>query len=236
MRITLVLLTMATVAHAADQRECTAERKRAVALRQVLASVGETTPEYRVMMLKRIQEAEASANNCERAVAEQKRTDEARLAAKKREDAAAAQRAAADRFAMDEMKSEASFIRVVWSAYACSFEKDRDEVLSNPFATPEQKEQLKRAEIMLVRIHGVMKRGKLLQLPCRADTVAKLSFCIGDKGSTPGCGQAEMALMIRAEKEVIASVQVAPSAAPLTPAEQQTRGDDEDMHILQPAF
>jgi hypothetical protein len=236
MRIALVLLALATVAKAAGPDECAADRKRAAALRQVLASVGDTTAEYRALLLKHIQEADTAAIDCERAIVAQRRAEEARLAARKREAEAAAKKDAADRFAMDDMKSRPSFIREVWSAYECSFEKERDEVLANPFATAEQREQLKRAEAMLLRIHGVMKRGKLTQLPCRADAVAKLAFCIADKAATPACAEPGMSLAMRAEQEVIASVQVAPSVAPLSPAEKHAREDEDDMHVMAPQF
>ena len=234
MRIALALVALATLAHSAEPGDCPAERKRARALREVLASVGETTAEYRAMLVKRIQEAETAAASCQRAAAEEARAAEAQRAAKKLADEVAAKKEAADRFAIDEMKSQTTFIRVAWSAYECSYEKQRDAGLDNPFATPEQKEALKRAEILLSRIRSAMKRGRLAPLSCRADEVAKLAFCIADNGANAACGQSEMALLVRAEKEIVASGQLAPNPAPLTPAEQRAKSEEDDMHILTP--
>lgn len=221
----LFLLATATMAYATEPGQCAAERKRASALRNVLATVGETTAEYRAMMIKKIQDAEAAAANCERAVAERKRADEV-----------AAKKSAADRFAVDEMKSQGNFVRLAWSAYECSYEKERDAVLANPFANAEQKEGLKRTEIMLTRIRNTMKRGKLAQSSCRADDVARLAFCISDSSANPACAQDEMTRMITAEKELIAALQLTPSDPPLTPAQQQAKAEQEDMTILSPQF
>jgi hypothetical protein len=231
-----MLAMLGAVAHAAEPSDCVAERKRAAALRQVLASVGETTAEYRAMMLKRIQEAEDAATKCEQTVAEQKRADASQLAARRREAEAEAKKAADERFAMDDLRSQASFLRTAWSAYECRYEKEHDDILNNPFATAEQRDALKRGEAMIARIRGVMKRGKLAQLPCRTDAVAKLAFCIADKSSTPQCGQAEMALMLRAEREVIAAVQTTPSTPPLTPAQQKAVDEETDSQLLTPEF
>jgi pyruvate/2-oxoglutarate dehydrogenase complex dihydrolipoamide acyltransferase (E2) component len=236
MRIALLLMAMATTVPATALADCAAERKRASALREVLVSVGETTVEYRSTMVKRIQEAETAATSCERAVADAKRTNEARASARKREIEAENKKEAADRFMIDEMRSQPEFLRIAWSAYECSYEKERDAVLGNPFATPEQKEGLRRAEVMLTRIRVTMKRGKLAQLSCRMDAVAKLAFCIADGSANAACVQSEMALRARAEKEIIADVQLAPNAAPLTPAEKHAKSEDEDMNLLNPQF
>jgi hypothetical protein len=112
MRIVLVLVAMTTLARAANPPECANERKRVSSLKAVLASVGETTAEYRAMMLKRIQEAETAVANCERAATEAKRAAEAREAKLKRDEEEAAQKTAAERFEMDELKSQAKFIQV----------------------------------------------------------------------------------------------------------------------------
>jgi hypothetical protein len=112
MRIGLVLVATALFAQTPAHADCTAERKHARALRDVLATVGETTPEYRAMLSKRIQDAETAATNCERAAADAKRAEEARAAARKREMEAEAQKEAADRFAVEEMRSQPDFLRV----------------------------------------------------------------------------------------------------------------------------
>lgn len=237
MRIALMLIALASAAEATARADCTAEHKHARALRDTLASVGETTPEYRAMMVKKIQEAETAAANCDRAAADAKRADEARAAARKRELEAQAKKDADDRFAIDEMRSQPDFLRIAWSAFECSYEKERDTVLSNPFAPPEQKEGLKRAEAMLARIRATMKRGKLLPLSCRMEDVAKLAFCIADDSSAnAACGQSDMALRVRAEKEIIAAVQMDANPMPLTPAEQHAKSEDEDGKILTPKF
>ncbi|MGZ3441316.1 MAG: hypothetical protein ACXVDD_17470, partial [Polyangia bacterium] len=167
MRLALLLVAVVMVVEATAHADCTVQRNQARKLKDVLATVGETTPEYRAMMLKKIQEAETATTSCERAMADAKRADEARAAARKREMEAEAKKQADDQFAVDEMRSQPDFVRIAWSAYECSFEKERDAVLGNPFATPEQKQELKRAEIMLARIRATMKRGKLLPLSCR---------------------------------------------------------------------
>lgn len=220
----------------AARADCTAEHKRARALRDTLASVGETTPEYRSMMLKKIQDAETAANNCDRAAVDAKRAEEARAAEKKREADAAAKREAADAFTIAEMKSQADFIRRAWSAYECSYEKQRDTIANNPFATDEQKEQLRRIEVILSGVHGAMKRGKISQLPCRVVDVAKLAFCLADNVTTPACHEPTIALMIRADKEIIAAEQVTPSAPPLTPDQQRKKEEEDGMEILEPKF
>jgi hypothetical protein len=236
MRPLFALLCLTAVARAGAPAVCAAERDRATALRNVLASVGETTAEYRAMMLKKIQAAEAAVAACERATADQKHSEEARLATKRREEEAAAKKEATERFAIDGLKSEASFLRLAWSAYACSIEKERDALLANPFASAEQKEDLKRSETSLARIHSVMKRGKLQPLSCHAEDVAKLAFCIGDGKSHSACAQPELARMIVAEREVIAAVQLTPSEPPLTPAQQKEKLEEDDSTLLRPEF
>jgi len=236
MRIALLLVTLMSVARATAHADCTAERKRAGALREVLATVGDTTAEYRALMVQRIQDAEAAATRCERATADAKRSDEARAAARKREMEAEAKKEALERFTIDEMRSRSDFLRVAWSAYACSYEKERDTVLANPFATAEQKEALKGAELMLARIRATMKHGKLAQLSCRTDEVAKLAFCVADSSANAACAQSEMALRTRAQREIIAAVQLAANPAPLTPTDRQARSDAEDMSIMSPKF
>ena len=236
MRIVLVLLALASVVEATVRADCAPERKHARALKDTLASVGETTPEYRAMMLKKIQEAESAATNCERAAADLKRADEARAAARKREMEAEAKKEAADQSAIEELRSQPDFLRIAWSAYECSFEKERDTVLSNPFATAEQKEGLKHAELMLTRIRATMKHGKLLPLSCRMEDVAKLAFCISDGNANAACAQFEMALRVRAETEIIAAVQLEANPAPLTLAERHAKAIDEDQKILTPNF
>lgn len=104
MRIALFTL-LAMFAHAPAHADCSAQHKQARALRDTLASVGETTPEYRAMMLKRIQESETAAANCDRAVADAKRADDARAAVRKREMEADAKKQAAERFAIDGLRS-----------------------------------------------------------------------------------------------------------------------------------
>lgn len=81
-----------------------------------------------------------------------------------------------------------------------------------------------------------MKRGKLSQLSCRADDVAKLAFCVADSNANPACGQPAMTLMVRAERELIDVGQLAPGPAPLTPAQQHAKAEDDDAKILQPKF
>jgi hypothetical protein len=201
-----------------------------------LASVGETTAEYRAMLVKKIQDADAATASCEQSAADAKRADEARAAARKREMEAEAKKQAEDRIAVDELRSRPDFLRIAWSAYECSFEKERDAVLSNPFATAEQKEGLKRAEHMLLRIRATMQYGKVLPLACRIEDVAKLAFCIADSGANAACAQSEMALSVRAQKEIVAAVQLATNPAPLTPAERHATGEQDDMQILQPRF
>ena len=236
MRIPLGLLMLATLGHSTARADCIVEHKRARALRDTLASVGETTVEYRATLVKKIQDADTAAVSCERAAADARRADDARAAAKKREMEAQAKRDAEDRFAIDEMRSRPDFLRIAWSAYQCSYEKERDAVLSNPFASAEQKEALKRAEIMLTRIRATMKRGKLLPLSCRMEDVAKLAFCISDGSANAACSQPDLALQARAEKEIIAAVQLEPTAAPLTPAEQHAKSEADDSQILAPSF
>jgi hypothetical protein len=236
MRISLALLVLVTLGPSIARADCTAEHKRARALRETLASVGETTVEYRATLVKKIEDADTAAASCERAAADAKRADEARAAARKREMEAQAKRDAEDRFAIDEMRSRPDFLRIAWSAYQCSYEKERDAVLSNPFASAEQKEALKRAEIMLTRIRATMKRGKLLPLSCRMEDVAKLAFCISDGSANAACSRPDLALQARAEREIIAAVQLEPTAAPLTPAEQQAKSQADDAQILAPSF
>jgi hypothetical protein len=45
-----------------------------------------------------------------------------------------------------------------------------------------------------------------------------------------------LALQARAEKEIIAAVQLVPTAAPLTPAEQHAKHEADDNAILLPTF
>ena len=230
----MILVAMAMLVQRNAHADCTVQHKQARALKDTLASIGETTPEYRAMMLKRIQEAETAAANCDRAVADAKRSDEARAAARKREMEAEAKKDAEDRFTIDDMRSQAEFLRIAWSAYECSFEKERDDVLNNPFATADQKEALKRAEAMLTRVRATMKRGKIAQLSCRTEDVAKLAFCIADS-SNAACGQPEMALRTRAENEIVEAVQLAPNPVPLTPT-QKHAADLDPNRILQPKW
>jgi hypothetical protein len=236
MRIALVLVILATLAPAIARADCSAEHKRARALRETLASVGEATAEYRAMLARKIEEAEAAAATCERAAAAAKRSAEALAVAKKRELEAQAKKDAEDRFAIDEMRSQAEFLRIAWSAHQCSYEKERDAVLSNPFASAEQKEALKRTEVMLTRIRATMKRGKIVALPCRTEDVAKLAFCVSDESANPACAQGDLALRVRAERKIIAAVQLEPLPAPLTPAEEEAKGEVDDAAILQPDF
>jgi hypothetical protein len=188
------------------------------------------------MMIKKIQDAEAAAANCDRAAADTKRAEEARGAAKKREAEEAAKKEAADRFAIAELKSQSDFIRKAWSAYECSYEKQRDLLGGNPFANDEQKDRLRRSEIILSGVRTAMKRGKLLQLSCRADDVAKLAFCLADSAANPACGESAMALMIRADKEIVAGGQVTPTDPPLSPDERRAKTEYDDTMIMRPNF
>ncbi len=235
MRFAVLLVALAAL-DATATADCSVLRKRAQALRDTLAAVGETTPEYRSMMLKKIQDADDATASCERAAADAKRTEEASVAARKREMEAEAKKAANDRFVIDGLRSQAMFLRVAWSAFECSYEKQRDTVLSNPFATAEQKEELKRVEFMLKRIHATMNYGRIQPLSCKTEDVAKLAFCIADSGANAACSESAMALRSRAEKEIIAAVQLAPNPVPLSPAEKQAREEHDDMNLLQPAF
>ena len=235
MRIAVILVAL-TALDATASAECSALRKRAQALRDTLAAVGETTPEYRALMVTKLQDADNATANCERAAVEAKRADEANVAARKREMEAEATKAANDRFVVDGLRSQPMFLRVAWSAFQCSHEKQRDALLNNPFATAEQKEELKRVEFMLKRIHATMSYGKVQPLSCRTEDVAKLAFCIADSGANAACVESEMALRSRAEHEIIAAVQLAPNPAPLTPAEQQAKSSLDDTQILHPQF
>jgi hypothetical protein len=227
---------MSSLATASERPECAVQRKKAAALRAVLASVGETSAEYRALMLKRIQEADVAVSTCERAVAEQDRAAAAQVEAENRDREAAAKKERENRFEIDELRSKAEFIRTAWSSYQCSYERERDSLRSNPFATPEQKEELRRTEAMLQRIRAAMKRGKLAQSSCLADEVAKLAFCSVEKSSVQECSQPPMLLMLRALKEIIASTQFAPSAPPVSREERPEPSEDSDMYILQPQF
>jgi hypothetical protein len=236
MRIALVL-GAALVAHVAVAKaDCTPQHNQARALRETLASVGQTTDEYRALMLKKIQSVEAAAAACERATADARRADAARAEARKREMEANDRKQEEDRFAVDELRSHDDFLRVAWSAFECSYEKERDTLAGNPFATPEQRESLKRADLMLARIRATMKHGKLAPLSCRMDDVAKLAFCVADASAAVACTQSEMALRLRAEKEIIAAVQLTAAPAPLTPAAQHAKREEDDMVIMQPEF
>ena len=235
MRIVVVLVALLAL-DAAAGADCSVTRKRAQALRDTLAVVGETTPEYRSMMLSKLQDAESAAATCERAAIEAKRVVDANVAARKREMEAEAKKAADDRFVVDGLRSQASFLRVAWSAFHCSYEKQRDTILNNPFATAEQKEELKRVELMLKRIRATMNYGKLEPLSCRTEDVAKLAFCVLDSGANAACGESEMALRSRAEHEIIAAVQLTPSPAPLTPTQQHAKFENGDTQILKPQF
>jgi hypothetical protein len=233
---TLFILLVTVFVSRSVRADCTAEHKRARALRETLSAVGETTSEYRSMMVKKIQDAETAAANCDRAAADAKRADELKASARKREMEAEAKKETADRFAIDEMRSRLDFLRIAWSAYECKFEKERDDVLNNPFATGEQKEALRRAEGMLARIRATMKHGKVAQLSCRMDDVAKLAFCIADSNANAACSESAMALRARAQQEIIAAVQLTPNPAPLTPAAQHAKAEEDDQRILQPQF
>jgi hypothetical protein len=235
MRLAVILVAVIALDTTASA-ECSALRKRAQALRDTLAAVGETTPEYRSMMVKRIQDADNAASTCERAAADAKRVDETNVAARKREMEVEAKKAADDRFVVDGLRSQPMFLRVAWSAFNCSYEKQRDTLLNNPFATAEQKEELKRVEFMLKRIRATMNYGKLEPVSCRTEDVAKLAFCISESGANAACGESEMALRSRAEHEIIAAVQLTPNPAPLTPAEPQAKSESDDMRLLQPRF
>jgi hypothetical protein len=235
MRIAVILVAL-TVLDATANAECSVLRKRAQALRDTLAAVGETTREYRTMMDKKIQDADNVASTCEQAAVDAKRVDEANVAARKREMEAEAKKAADDRFIVDGLRSQPMFLRVAWSAFHCTHEKQRDALVNNPFATAEQKEELSRVEFMLKRIRATMNYGKLEPLSCRTEDVAKLAFCISNSGANAACGESEMALRSRAEHEIIAAVQLTPNPAPLTSAEQHAKSDGDDMRLLQPQF
>ena len=45
-----------------------------------------------------------------------------------------------------------------------------------------------------------------------------------------------MALMLRAEREVIEAAQTTPSVPPLTPAQQKAADDEADGQLLKPEF
>jgi len=234
-RVVLAVLAASSVAGAVEPKDCVAERKRAVALRETLASVGDASSEYRAMMVRKIQDAEAAAANCERAATEQRRIATEQAASKKREEENAAKKRAEDQFAIDELRSQPSFLRLAWSAYECRAEKDQETIAGNPFATEEQKQNLKRIGILLERIRSVMKRGKLQQQPCRSDTVAKLAFCLADSNANAACTEAEMARMLAAEQEIVANMQIVPSEAPLAPSQRSPDGDV-DMKLMAPKF
>jgi hypothetical protein len=225
-----------TALDATASADCSVLRKRVQSLKDTLAAIGETTPEYRAMMMKKIQEADGAAASCERAAADARRADEANVAARKREMEADAKKAANDRFIVDGLRSQAMFLRVAWSAFECSHEKQRDALQNNPFATAEQKEELKRVEFMLKRIRATMSYGRIQALSCRTEDVAKLAFCIADSGANAACGEPDMALQARAEHEIVAAVQLTPNPAPLTPVEQQAKSEGEDLRIMQPKF
>jgi hypothetical protein len=235
MRIAVILVAL-TALDATAGADCSDLRKRAQALRDTLAAVGETTPEYRSMMVRKLQDADNAAATCERAAIDAKRVDEASSAARKRELEAEAKKAANDRFVVDGLRSQPMFLRVAWSAFDCSYEKQRDALLNNPFATAEQKEELKRVEFMLKKIRATMSYGKVVPLSCRTEDVAKLAFCISDSAVNAACSESEMALRSRAEHEIIAAVQLTPNPTPLTPAEQQAKSSVDDTRILRPQF
>jgi len=73
-------------------------------------------------------------------------------------------------------------------------------------------------------------------MSCRTEDVAKLAFCIADGNANAACSDSAMALRARAEKEIIAAVQLSPTPAPLTPDEQHAKAEEDDGKILTPQF
>jgi hypothetical protein len=250
MRLVLVsLLTLGAVAQAEEPDPCTVKRRRVSALSDVLATVHDATPEYRALVIARIADAKKQADACERVESATRRAEAAQKASEREAAEQAAKRAAADKLTMDQLRSEPSFLRLVWSSYLCTFEAERAAAqqrltalesgdgggeLIDPFARTQQLETIRRDDATLTRARALLKRGKILPVSCRQKDVAAFAVCLMDPSRDLRCGTADVALAIRAEADIVASGQVTPAPAPLGMPPHATP-ENEDLGAEAPA-